>query len=142
MDSFKPESIRFEKPPVSEVIISLGFDRVSLPLSRYGELVERFRPSWLPQVLKWAQDDRLEEAVDKLFEEVDGWLREGHFYPCNQLLELPAALFPLRLSVSLLALTRPAADRLPARTTFLNKVREIIEANGRDAEAVLGRLSD
>lgn len=99
-----------------------------------------FFAPWLSKILEWAEKDQMEEAVDKLFDEVDGWLRAGHLEFCNRLLELPASLFPLKLAVSLLALTKPAAARLPARQAFLQGVRTAIEKGGRDSEVVLGRL--
>lgn len=95
---------------------------------------------WIPQVLRLARQEQLEEAVDLLFENVDSWLCHSKFQACNRLLELPAKVFPLKLAVSLLALTRPAAAHLPARSAFLNGVVQMIEKEGRNSEDVLGRL--
>jgi len=45
MDQSPPEStgIRFANPPVSEVIISLEFEPIALPLVGYGVMVDHFR---------------------------------------------------------------------------------------------------
>lgn len=120
------------KPPAPNPTLA---ELATMPSARPVEFAR-----WLPEVLKLAREDQMEDAVDKLFEEVDRWLREGQFQPCNQLLALPAELFPLKLSVSLLALTKPAAQQLGARKSFLDGVVAIIEAEGRDSEKVLGRL--
>ncbi|MBT9581978.1 hypothetical protein IV102_01430 [bacterium] len=135
-----------EAPEKSEVTAELPLCEPPRPNPRLSSLATvpaarsvDFAP-WLPQVLRLAQNDQMEDAVDQLFKEVNRWLRESHFHSCNQLLELPANLFPLKLSVSLLALTKPATARLPARKAFLDEVVSSIEAEGRNSEAVLGRL--
>lgn len=46
MVNVKPGNIRFGSPPVSEVVFSLGFEPVPLPLTRYGDLATRLRPTY------------------------------------------------------------------------------------------------
>lgn len=82
-------------------------------------------PSWLGDLYTLVQDGETDRAVDVLFDRIDDLLIAEDFGRCNDLL---LVVDPKRLDthllVSVLSVTKSAAERLPNRPTLVRRVEE------------------
>jgi hypothetical protein len=91
-------------------------------------------PTWLGDVYSLVVKGELRSAVDILFGHVDDLLLAGKFGRCNEFLQtIDLKRLDTNLIVSLLSMTRAAADLLPYRRALLDRARTVLaeKAPGR-----------
>lgn len=91
-------------------------------------------PTWLGDVYSLVQKSESRSAVDILFRHVDELLLAGKFDRCDELLQtIDLKRLDTNLIISLLAMTRPPAARLPYRPTLFSRARAVLseKAPGR-----------
>lgn len=83
---------------------------------------------WLSKIYSLVEEENDDEAVDLLFDEIDGLLANKKFEICNSLLEkINPHELNVNLNVSLLAITIDAHSCLPYRANLVKIIREIFE---------------
>jgi hypothetical protein len=117
------------------------------PLTRIAELLASrhaqasLQPPWIDAVLKLDSSDHTAEALDELFAQVDQMLSAQEFDAVDKVIAaMPLEGPSLSLMMGLLSITRPAADHLPSRERFFERVYRLCKAMRRDAESLLGGL--
>jgi hypothetical protein len=88
-----------------------------------------------------ASKNLMDDAIDLVFDRMDELLSAGGLVVCNSILEEadPWELAP-DVSVSLLTITLPAADLLPARSDFFERVGSALQDRGLFEAGVLEGL--
>lgn len=108
-------------------------------------LLERFRQSaltdWMESILKLDQSNQSDAAFDELFDRIDLMLSSAGYAKIDAILAaMPVEGPSLTLMMGLLSMTRPAAQHLPSRQRFFDRVYRLCNAMRRDAETLLGGL--
>jgi len=86
-------------------------------------------PMWLDDVYAYVQQQLPRKAVDILYEKVDGLLSSGEFHRCDELLRtIDLKRLDTNLIVSVLAMTKVAANELPYRSKLLGRARTVLES--------------
>lgn len=99
-------------------------------------------PVWLDDVYSKVAAGVPDDAIDILFDHIDDLLIEGRFSECEDVLMM---IDPKRLDTNLLvaalSITKAAADRLPSRVRFVQRVEHrLTELAPERLEALLGGL--
>jgi hypothetical protein len=97
--------------------------------------------TWLGDVYSLVAQGRFEAAIDVLFRNVDALLLAGQFSRCNELLRaIDLKRLDTNLLVGALSITVSAADRLPGRAHFVERVARQLEvlAPGRVERLLAG----
>lgn len=98
-------------------------------------------PDWMRPVLKEDQRGQSDVALDEMFDHIDPMLSSGKYSEINAILAaMPVEGPSLTLMMGLLSITRPAAQYLPSRKRFFDRVYRLCKAMRRDAETLLGGL--
>jgi hypothetical protein len=115
----------FYQHPASSAL-SMPALRMSLPTKN---LVNDNTPNgWFHEALLNERSHRRDKALDIIFLEVDMMLRQGEFERCNEfLMRVNIEELPITLMVSLLMITLAANEKLPARKTLFDRVREKLQ---------------
>lgn len=86
-------------------------------------------PMWLDDVYAYVQRKLPRKAVDILYQRVDGLLGSGEFERCDELLRtIDLKRLDSNLIVSVLAMTKLAANELPYRSKLLLRARTVLES--------------
>jgi hypothetical protein len=97
--------------------------------------------TWLGDVYSLVARNRFDAAIDILFRNVDELLLTGQFNRCNDLLRaIDLGRLDTNLLVGTLSITVSAADKLPGRAHFVERVAKRLEsmAPGRVERLLVG----
>jgi hypothetical protein len=97
--------------------------------------------TWLGDVYSLVARDRFDAAIDILFRNVDALLLAGQFDRCDDLLRaIDLKRLDTNLLVGALSITLSAADKLPGRAHFVERVARHLEsvAPGRVERLLVG----
>jgi len=98
-------------------------------------------PDWMRPVLKEDQRGQSDVALDEMFDRIDPMLSSGKYSEVDAILTaMPVEGPSLTLMMGLLSITRPAAQHLPSRQRFFDRVYRLCRAMRRDADSLLGGL--
>jgi hypothetical protein len=113
------------------------------------QLVRHFRarqvqptlPDWMQAVRKLDENGQSDAALDEMFDHIDSMLSSQEFSDVDAILgAMPVEGPSLTLMMGLLSITRPAAQHLPSRRQYFDRVFRLCNAMRRDADSLLGGL--
>lgn len=94
---------------------------------------------WIESAIAADRDQRKEQSLDIIFDNLDELLLDSKFQDCNAVLD-SMPIERLSNSQLLTVLTATAAaprEKLPARATFFVRTKEVIKSRGANAEELL-----
>ena len=98
-------------------------------------------PEWMQVVLQMDESAQTASSLDVLFDQINWMLSESEFGKVDEVIAVMPVEGPsLSLMMGLLSITRPAAEHLPSRQRFFDRVYRLCKAMRRDAESLLGGL--
>lgn len=98
-------------------------------------------PYWMRAVRVLDEKGQADAALDDMFDRIDPMLSSGQYNKVDAILAAMSVEGPsLTLMMGLLSITRPAAQHLPSRQRFFERVYRLCKAMRRDAELLLGGL--
>lgn len=108
---------------------ALGTIAKTLSESSGFALSPKNAPMWLNDVYSFVHQNQERKAVDILYEKVDDLLVEKKFLQCDDLLQtIDLKRLNSNLIVSILAMTKNAAEDLPYRKKLLRRSRTILDS--------------
>ena len=95
-------------------------------------------PAWLQALLELDKKGQSDAALDELFDRIDEMLSASEYEMVDGILGcMPLEGPSLTLMMGLLSITRPAAEHLPSRARYFERVYRLCTAMRRDAESLL-----
>jgi len=98
-------------------------------------------PAWLHALIELDNKGQSDAALDELFDRIDEMLSASEYEKVDSILaNMPLEGPSLTLMMGVLSITRPAAEHLPSRVRYFDRVYRLCTAMRRDADSLLRGL--
>jgi len=94
---------------------------------------------WFTQAIALDEDGKEDEALDIIYNEIDGMLINQEYSKVNNFLnELSPHEYSLNILLGILTITFYCAEHLPNRKDFYNKVAEVVNNSSHSIDILSG----
>jgi hypothetical protein len=100
-------------------------------------------PHWLIEAQRLDREGQTDAAMDLVFDRIDEMLTANQFRDVNSILDaVTTGDWSLTMLMGFLSITLSAADRLPSRPAFFDRVWKTCTSMGKNPEKLLGGLRE